>query len=110
MMFLCVKITTTVLTFQFDPDDAEATAVQSLAMAMLAAFAGLIIGIFFLSWTYHYVLWIHFGLIGSLYGVMKTKYPNFSVKLTKKEVGAVFVGILVFLVVWTFHIKRKGCW
>ena len=110
LMFLCIKITTNVLTFEFAPEDQEGPAVQSLAMAMLAAFAGLIIGIFFLSWTYHYVLWIHFGLIGSLYGVMRTKYPNFRVKLTKKEVGAVFVGILVFLVVWSFHIKRKGCW
>lgn len=110
LMFLCIKITTTVLRFEFAPGDQEAPALQSLAMAMLAAFAGLIIGIFFLSWTYHYVLWIHFGLIGSLYSVMRTKYPNFNVALTRKEVGSVFVGILAFLVVWSIHIKRKGCW
>ena len=97
-------------TFEFAPGDQEGPALQSLAMAMLAAFAGLVIGIFFLSWTYHYVLWIHFGLIGSLFSVMRTKYPSFRVQLTKKEVGAVFVGIMVFLVVWSFHIKRKGCW
>jgi hypothetical protein len=110
MMFLCVKITSNVLGFQFAADDKEGPAIQSLAMAMLAAFAGLIIGIFFLSWTYHYVLWIHYGLIGSLYGVMRTKYPEFRVELTRKNVLGVFIGILVFLVVWSFHIKRKGCW
>jgi hypothetical protein len=110
ILFLCVKTTVAVLKFDFDEDDVEGANLKSLAMAMLAAFSGICVGIFFLSWTYHFILWIHFGLAGSLYALMKKKYPSFSVRLTAKEVGSVFLFILTVLFALFIHIKRKGCW
>jgi hypothetical protein len=49
-------------------------------MAMLAAFAGLALGIFFLSFAYHYVLWIYVGLAGALYSAVRTHDATFRVR------------------------------
>jgi O-antigen ligase len=50
------------------------------ALALLAAFAGLAVGIFFLSFAYHYVLWIYLGLSGALYSAVRTHVPTFAVR------------------------------
>jgi O-antigen ligase len=55
------------------------------ALAMLAAMVGMCVGIFFLSFCYHYVLWIYFGLCGALYAAVKTHDPGFEVKITIRE-------------------------
>ena len=94
----------------FDENDAEAAQVKTLAMAMLAVFAGITIGIFLLSWTYHFILWIHFGLAGALYAVMKNKYPSFQVRYPLKEFLAVVAVWTCIFVAFSFHIWRKGCW
>ena len=49
------------------------------AMALLAASAGLAVGMFFLSFSYHYVLWIYLGLAGALYAAIRTHDPKFRV-------------------------------
>ena len=110
ILYLCAKTTVNVLRFEFDADDLEGAKMKSLAMAMLAVFCGIGIGIFFLSWTYHFILWIHFGLAGALYGVMKTNYPSFQVKMTWKEFVALFVMWAGILTALTIHIIRKKCW
>ena len=46
---------------------AGADLTRAWAIGLLAAFIGLAVGIFFLSFTYHYVLWIYLGLSGALY-------------------------------------------
>ncbi len=110
IIYLCTKTMFNVLRFDFAEDDLEAPAIKTLAMAMLAAFAGIAIGVFFLSWTYHFVLWIHFGLAGALYTVVRSKYPNFYVRVSGKELGLIFVAWVFILIAFTIHIKRKGCW
>jgi hypothetical protein len=110
ILLLAVKTTVTALRWEYAPDDPEAYTLRTLAMAMLATFSGAAIGVFFLSWTYHFVLWIHFGLAGSFYCVMKTKYPNFVVRVTTKEFGLVILAWTFILIAFTIHIKRKGCW
>ncbi len=110
IIYLCIKTTVTVLRFDFDEDDPEGSTIKSLAMAMLADFSGISIGIFLLSWTYHFVLWIHFGLVGSLYAVMKNKYPSFHVRLSLKELAAIFGVWICILTGLSIHIYRKGCW
>jgi hypothetical protein len=90
--------------------DHEVQKVKSLAMAMLATFGGAMIGIFFLSWTYHYVLWIHFGLSGSLYSVIKAKDPNFEVPITRRDVGMALGLCVLLIVAATIYTKRQGAW
>jgi hypothetical protein len=91
-------------------DSPDTRTIKAIAMAILAIFVGGDIGIFFLSWTYHYVLWIHFGLVAALYSVVKRLYPGFEVKLTFKELRYVMVGCVLFLVGWSGFIKYKGAW
>lgn len=110
LLYLSGKVTVAALYHPFSIDDPDARALRSLSMAMLAAFAGLAVGIFFLSWTYHFVLWLHFGLAGALHCVMKHKYPWFDVRLSMKERVLVVVFWVVFLPIYVFHIKRSGCW
>jgi O-antigen ligase len=110
IIYLCAKTMFAALRFEFDEDDPEGPAIKTMAMAMLAAFAGIAIGVFFLSWTYHFVLWIHFGLAGALYTVVRAKYPNFYIRLSGKELGLLFVAWIFILIAFTIHIKRKGCW
>ena len=110
LVYLCIKTTVSVLRYDFEDDDVEGAKIKSLAMAMLAVFAGIGIGIFLLSWTYHFILWIHFGLAGALYAVMKNNYPSFKVGFSLKEFSAVFGVALCILVAFSIHIWRKGCW
>lgn len=91
-------------------DGPETKEIKALAMGLLAAFAGLAAGIFFLSWCYHFVLWIHFGLIGALYACAKRLYPDFEVRLSRKELRNIFFGYIVMLIVWSAYIKHKGAW
>jgi hypothetical protein len=50
------------------------------AVGLLAAFAGLAVGIFFLSFTYHYVLWIYVGLSGALFAAVRAHDPSLRVR------------------------------
>jgi O-antigen ligase len=61
------------------------------AVSLLAAFAGLCVGIFFLSFAYHMVLWIYVGLTGALYSATKLHDPEFRVSLGWRD--AVLVGL-----------------
>jgi hypothetical protein len=106
---LAVKIPVAVLRRPLPPGP-DTDAVKSLAMALLAAFSGLCLGIFFLSWTYHYVLWIHFGLSGSLYSVVRAKDKKFKIGLTPFQVVGIILGCITVLVLMTYQIKRKNCW
>lgn len=58
-----------------------AALMRAWSMAMLAAFVGLAVGLFFLSFTYHYVLWIFVGLSGALYSAVRRHDPSFRVRL-----------------------------
>jgi O-antigen ligase len=69
-------------------DAAEPEIARAWAMAILASFTGLSVGMFFLSFTYHYVLWIYFGLVGALYCATRRHDPSFKVALTGRELLA----------------------
>ncbi|HEY3493218.1 MAG TPA: O-antigen ligase family protein [Polyangiaceae bacterium] len=62
------------------------------ALALLAAFAGLTVGIFFLSFAYHYVLWIYLGLSGALYSAVRAHDTNFKVRLNLLDFAIVLTG------------------
>jgi hypothetical protein len=59
--------------------------IEPSAMALLAAFTGLWVGMFFLSFTYHYVLWIYMGLSGALYSAVRRHDPDFRVRFGRRD-------------------------
>ncbi len=86
----------------------EARIARTWAMAMLASFCGVAIGSFFLSFTYHQVLWIYLGLSGALYGVIRRHDPKFKVSLGMTENVLVLVGAGGFAVMLKLFLRAKG--
>jgi hypothetical protein len=109
ILYLSIKIPIVVLRYDMGAD-VDARTTKALAMAMLAALSGAAVGIFFLSWTYHYVLWIHIGLSGALYSLVRARYHDFECRLTFAEAWRIVLGYAVFLVVWTWYIRVRGAW
>jgi hypothetical protein len=75
------------------------------AMALLAAFAGLGVGIFFLSFAYHYVLWIYVGLAGALYSTVRTHDPSFRVRFGLRDLALVVAAN--FAIILTVYLYTK---
>jgi len=79
------------------------------AMALVAALSGLLVGIFFLSFAYHYVLWVYVGLSGALYSAVRRHDPEFEVGFGWRDlwlVAAVDLAIIVAVFVYT-HIALR---
>jgi hypothetical protein len=108
--FLGIKVPLSVLRFRMPREHRDTVTLKALAMAMLAAMVGLCVGIYFLSWCYHYVLWAHWGLCGAVYCCVKRLYPEFEVTVTKREKRLVFVGYIGWLIFWSLYIRHKGAW
>lgn len=78
-------------------------------MALFASMAGVLFQINTLSFLYHPVLWIMFGLVGAWASAIRHHRPEFQVKLDARDlviiVGACLFYIFVFLPVF---LKLKG--
>jgi O-antigen ligase len=82
-------------------------AATSAAMALAAAFAGLAVGLLFLSFTYHYVLWIYMGLSGALYVNVRRLDDSFRVALGWSDlllVASADVALIALLRLYTHHV------
>ena len=79
------------------------------AMALVAALSGLLVGIFFLSFAYHYVLWIYVGLSGALYAAVRRHDPEFEVGFGWRDLGlvaAIDLSIIAAVLVYT-HVALR---
>lgn len=79
-------------------------ALRAYAFALVVAFAGILVGVFFLSFCYKSILFIYFGLSGALYRAARAQCPAFDIRITPAEVGRVAladVGILIFVLVYS---------
>jgi O-antigen ligase len=89
VMYTTTKIPAVALIRYRDGGDAEVARVW--AMALLASILGLLVGIFFLSFCYHYVLWIYVGLSGAFYSAVRTHDREFEVRFGLRDLAAVVV-------------------
>jgi hypothetical protein len=81
--------------------------VRPFALALVVAFAGMLVGVFFLSFCYKTVLFVFFGMSGALYRVARRTCPGFDVRISPREVARVAVidvAVLVFVLVYS-HVK-----
>jgi O-antigen ligase len=77
---------------------ADASSVARVwALGLLAAFCGLAVGIFFLSFSFHYVLWIYMGMAGALYSATKAHDPSFEVRFGWRDFVYVVSGCIVLI-------------
>jgi hypothetical protein len=82
---------------------------QTWAMALLAAMCGIIFQINTLSFAYHPVLWLFFGLVGGWCSAVRHHLPGFHVKLVSRDL-AIIGGLCVVytFVVLPVFLKLKG--
>lgn len=69
----------------------------AIAPALLVAFAGIFVGIFFLSFAYHHVLYLFMGLAGALGLAARRFIPEFDVDVSAREMLALAVGCIAFV-------------
>jgi O-antigen ligase len=109
IVYLSIKIPVLALRRAASRDPAFADGAETVrpwATAMVAAFAGLGVGMFFLSFAYHYVLWIYLGLSGALYSAIRTHDPTFRVRFRWTELAGVamadcaIIGLVHFYTRW----------
>jgi hypothetical protein len=81
----------------------EGNVARIWGLALLSALVGLSVGIFFLSFNYHYVLWIYIGMTGALAGAVTHHLPTFRIRVTPREVGLLTLfGLLLLLVIFVY--------
>lgn len=80
----------------YPPREMDQT-LRSISFALLVAFVGICIGITFLSFAYHNMLYIYFGVSGALFGAIRQIAPDFEVKVSTKERVRIFMGDLAIL-------------
>ncbi len=81
--------------------------VRPFAVALVVAFAGILVGVFFLSFCYKALLFVYFGLAGGLYGAVRRACPSFDASISLKEVVGVAISdaaVLAFVLVYS-HLK-----
>lgn len=83
----------------------ESDLVRRWSFSLLSSMIGLLIGAFFLSFSYHYVLWTHVALCGSLYRVIRTRDAEFRLRFGLWDVLAIGV-ITIALVVGLYGFTR----
>ncbi|MDQ3370004.1 MAG: O-antigen ligase family protein [Myxococcota bacterium] len=76
-----------------------AEAAQVWGMALLASMAAMLFQINTLSFTYHSVLWIFLGLVGAWSGAIRHHQPDFTVKLTWRDLVIIAFACIAFVVV-----------
>lgn len=86
----------------------EAHVAKSFTMMGIASLAGACVGSFFLSFTYHQILWIYLGLAAGLYVVIRRHDPSFRVRMALKEHVGILVACVVFIVGLRTYLRAKG--
>ncbi|HEY5950569.1 MAG TPA: O-antigen ligase family protein [Kofleriaceae bacterium] len=84
-------------------------AAQVWGMALMAGLAGIAFQINTLSFAYHSVIWLFFGLIGAWYSTVRHHRPELKVHMTLRDV--LIVAVLVFgyaFVALPMFLKYKG--
>jgi hypothetical protein len=102
VLYLSMKIPLQVMRDMQDIPEAQPA--LTWAMALLSSMVGMLVGVFFLSFNYHYVLWLYFGLSGALYLAVQAHRPSWSVKFGWADaaiVGVASVAVLVAVMVYT---------
>jgi O-antigen ligase len=82
--------------------------VRPFALALVVAFAGILVGVFFLSFCYKALLFVYFGLSGALYGAVRRACPSFDASISAKEVGRVVLADLAVLALVLAYSHAKG--
>ena len=85
-------------------EDRVAAVARIWAIALRASMTGMCIGIFFLSFCYHQIIWIYWGLVGAVYQCARTHDPKLDVSLDRGDLTRIVlidIGLVVMMTVYT---------
>jgi len=105
LLYASVKIPMTVMRTAAEDSAPVAT---TWGVAIFASMTAISVGITFLSFSYHNVLWVYFGLAGALASAMRRHMPSFSISIKWKEVGWLVVADVLFLAFIKGYTRYKG--
>lgn len=100
VLFVCVvyvSIKSLVVGLRTLKDMPGSEAATVWGMALLASFCGLLFQINTLSFTYHSVLWIFFGLIGAWTNAIRTHFVSFQVKITWRDFVVIVLACIAYV-------------
>jgi hypothetical protein len=107
VIYLCCK--TLVLGVRELEDVPGTAAAQVWGMALLAAMVGIVFQINTLSFAYHSVLWIFFGLCGAWYSSVRHHRPELQIKLTGSDLGIIAALVILYsTAILPLFLKAKG--
>jgi hypothetical protein len=107
MVYVTLKVSFTAMR-RYTGDTPQALQIRAWAMALLSGFAGMMVGIFFLSFTYHYVLWIYFGLSAAYYCAIRGTDPTFKVSLGWRDLGRILLADVALVIAIFAYTKNAG--
>jgi hypothetical protein len=103
--WISLKICLSALRDMTGPDAVEA---RTWGLGLFASLAGMCVGILFLSFNYHVVLWTFFGIAGAYYGIVARSNPRWRVRVGVKDVVSVAAANLGLLVVLLVYMRIRG--
>lgn len=107
VIYLGVKIPLSCLKALKDKEGKKFDEARHLSTALLASMIGLVLGSYFLSFSFHAILWIYVGLTGALAGLVRKLVPEYRVGISGKELGAIVGANVTLLTVIFLYAKYK---
>ncbi len=106
ILYICVKILWTALRRYNGVPDARIASVW--ALALLATFGSMMVGVLFLSLSYHPILWLYFGLCAGFWHAVKSHDPSFDVRMGMFDYLAILAADVTFLFLLAAYLRLKG--
>lgn len=106
VLYLSVKVPLIALIRYHDRPEAQVAV--SWSLATLASLAGLMVGIMFLSFSWHFVFWIYMGLSGALYSAIRTHDRDFRISLGWRDLGLVAALAISLMAALFVYLRFKG--
>lgn len=107
LLYVSMKIPVSALRQAAAGDIELAPVARAWGVALAASLTGMFVGIFFLSFAYHDVLWIALGLTGAYQASVRVHEPRFDVSLNWREIAAVAAFCTVLVVLITVYAGYK---
>lgn len=85
----------------------EAEVARVWGGALATSLVGLAVGVFFLSFTYHFVLWIFFGMTGAYFASVKAHDRSFRVPVRWRDYVVIAGGCLLLVLGLAVYLRIK---
>ncbi len=104
LMWTTLKIP---LMIAMDPPAGLEPRTRRFAEALATSLAGVLVGIFFLSFSYKQLLFVFLGLAGGLHLAVRSEFPSFRIRFSWRDFGGI-AAFAVVMICATWGVSRTG--